>query len=314
MISSAVVKVGRSNSPTATRLTSAPISSYCANSSAPVHRPMATSSRAVRDDRIEIQRCPHLIGRPVPGLRVGPGVAEEANSAQVEERGTAVGPDPLHDLAHGGDERRRIVALDPLVAQPGAMAVRRLDPTRRRPHADADPVVLADEQQRHRQLPVRGVRGGVDRSGRGGVVGRGVAEAAHDDRAGRPCELDAQLGSPAERERDPERPRQVGGDRRRLRDDRQVAVTDDLVPPAGDRLVDTAQHAEQHIRHRVPSDLRGASGIEGAGAIVQERRISRSRCERDRRRCSRDRRSRSCSSRGCARSASTERPGRAGGS
>ena len=47
MISSAVVKVGRSNSPTATRLTSAPIASYCANSSAPVHRPMATSSRAV---------------------------------------------------------------------------------------------------------------------------------------------------------------------------------------------------------------------------------------------------------------------------
>ena len=61
-----------------------------------------------------------------------------------------------------------------------------------------------------------------------------------------------QPGGPAQRERQPDRPRQVRGDGRGLRDDVQVGVAEDLVPAAGDRLGRRRGQAEQHVAARRP--------------------------------------------------------------
>ncbi len=121
------------------------------------------------------------------------------------------------------------------------------------------------------------------------------------------------LPGPVDRERDADCARQVRGDRRRLRDHGQLVMTEDLVPPAGDRLVGRGGHPEQDVRHAVATDLSGAGEVEarpsGSGAAPDRSGGARAR----RRRCSRGPPSRSCRSCGPP-SAATAPRGRSGGS
>ena len=146
-------------------------------------------------------------------------------------------------------------------------------------------VVLADDQQRERQALVGAVPGGVERAHRGGVVHRGVTQAGHHDRVGGPAAGGAQPGGAAQREGEPDRARQMGGDGRGLRDDVQVGVADHLVPPAGDRLGRRRDQPEQHVAHTVPgrAGAGGAHQVERPGPVVQQRRVIPPQRRRDRR-------------------------------
>jgi hypothetical protein len=221
----------------------------------------------------------------VADLRVAAGVAQETHEAQVQERGRATGADVGGGFAAAASiAGRRVAAVRAEVAQRGPPRVRGGHPAVRGADADPQAVVLADQQQRHRQALIGRAAGGVDRAGRRGVTREAspklatvMASAGHGGR-------DAQLGGPPDRERDPDRPRQVRGDRGRLRDDGQVVVPEDLVPAARDRLVAGADQPEQDVPQRLRTGhLRGPGQVEGAGAVVQQRGIGRPQRRPDRR-------------------------------
>ena len=97
---------------------------------------------------------------------------------------------------------------------------------------------------------------------------------------------------PAEGERQAERPRQVGGDRRGLRDDVEPGVPEHLVAAAGDRVArrgDQPRGARRRSRSS-PATWPRAGGVEAAGAVVQQRRVGRPQRHARPRRCSRGRR------------------------
>jgi hypothetical protein len=85
----------------------------------------------------------------------------------------------------------------------------------------------------------------------------------------------AELRRARQREGQADSARQVRGDGRRLRDNIQLAAAEYLVPAAGDRLGGGRDEAEQHVTHAVPrrSRLAGPDQVEGAGTVVQHRRI-----------------------------------------
>jgi hypothetical protein len=211
---------------------------------------------------------------PVGALDVGPGVAHQPDRPQVQERRPAVAADPLGGLRRDVEARGGVGTVGGEVAQARPVGVRRGHPARRRADADPDLVVLAHQQQRHRHVLEGAVQRRVDRAGRGGVVHRGVPEAAHHHRVGRPGPVDPEPRAAAEGERQTDRAGQVRGDRRGLRHHGERDVAEHLVPPAGDRLVGGGDHAQQHVAHRVlPRQLRGALQVEAAGAVVQQRRV-----------------------------------------
>jgi hypothetical protein len=128
---------------------------------------------------------------------------------------------------------------------------------------------------------VREVGGGVQARLGGGMVDGSVSEAADDDGVLGPGGLDAERSRTLDRERDPDGAGDVGGDRRRHRDDGQRVVAEHLVAAARDRVLLGGGDAAEDVGHPVPSRLRGPREVEGAGAIVEERRIGRPQCERD---------------------------------
>ena len=128
---------------------------------------------------------------------------------------------------------------------------------------------------------MHGVRRAVQTRERRRVVERRVAEAADDDRVRRPRALDAELLRALDRERDAERAGEMRGDRRGLWDHSQLRVPEDLVPAAGDRFVVRGGDAAEDVGHAVAPVLRGPREVEGAGAIVEERRVGGAERERD---------------------------------
>ena len=60
-------------------------------------------------------------------------------------------------------------------------------------------------------------------------------------------------------------------------------MAEDLVAPAGDRLVGRRGHAEQDVPHPVPPGLRRSREIEAAGPVVEQRRVGRLEGERNER-------------------------------
>ena len=194
----------------------------------------------------------------------------------MQERRPPPGPDQAGRPGCRVVGRDRVAAVGRQVVQARPGPERRRHPSRRGGHADPDPVVLADQQQRDRDPLIGGVAGGVDRADGGGVAGRGVAERGHRHRVAWPRARHSQLRRPADAQRDAERAGQVRGDRRRLRDDGQLGPAEHLVPPAGDRLVRGRRHPEQHVTDRVDAGyLAGAGAVEPAGPVVQQRRVVR---------------------------------------
>ena len=193
---------------------------------------------------------------------------------------------PAHPRRRGRrglDGVDEVAAVGGEVLEAGPAAVRVRDPALGRRHADADAVVLAHQQQRHRQPAVAHRDRRVHRTGRGRVVGRRVAEPAHRDGVGGPLPRQPELGRPARRERDAERPGQVGGDGGGLRQHRELLAAEHLVATAGDRLGGGRDQTEQDVADRVDArHLARALDVEGAGAVVEQRRVVRTQRRGDR--------------------------------
>jgi hypothetical protein len=138
----------------------------------------------------------------VADLRIAAGMRHEPHHPQVQERRSALRPHVLD----GRDGRvvagRNVFAVGAEVLEAFSIAVRRGDPAVRCRHADAEPVVLADEQDGHRQPLVGGLARRVDRARGGGVIGRRITEAGDGDRVRRPLAGNPQLARPIDRERD----------------------------------------------------------------------------------------------------------------
>src|SRR6478609_1137724 len=126
------------------------------------------------------------------------------------------------------------------------------------------------------------MNGGVDRTDRGRVVDRRVAETANRDPVARPGRGDTDFGGSRDGERDPDRARKVRGDRRRLGDDVQVVAAEHFMPSTGDRILGGGDDAEEYVTQRVASaDLPGPLEEESARAVVQQCRIGGSKRGRD---------------------------------
>ena len=209
-------------------------------------------------------------------------MTHQPHCVQVQERRLAVVAHPLGGAAGGGVDARQVAAVGADVGQTVAVSVVGVDPALRGFGADADAVVFADEQQRKRKALVGSVNGGVDGTDRGGVIDGRIAETADRDRVGRPRRCDAQFGGSRDGERDPDRAREVGGDRRRLGDDVQVVAAEYFVPPTGDRLLGGRDDPEEHVAQRIAStDLPGPVEEEAARAVMQQCRIGGSKRGRD---------------------------------
>ena len=106
------------------------------------------------------------------------------------------------------------------------------------------------------------------------VVDRGVAEARDDQRVLRPRRLPAQRLRESQGEAEPDRARQVRGDRRGLRDDVQLGVAEHLVPAARDRVGGRAGQAPERLADRVDAPVQvRAGGVERPRAVVQQRGV-----------------------------------------
>src|ERR1700722_5960437 len=99
------------------------------------------------------------------------------------------GSPPVSHIADGGRGRvidvSQIRAGDLLIAPAWPAGQGGSDPARGRADADAEPVVLAHQQQRYRQALVGAVTRGVERTDGSRVIDRRVTEAGDHDRVGR---------------------------------------------------------------------------------------------------------------------------------
>ena len=239
----------------------------------------------VGEQRIAVAVGGQCGGRPVAGLHVGAGVAEIADRAQVQQRRPPVATHRLGQLARRRAGRTGLVAVGAEVADSGTLR-RARHPALRGRYRDADAVVLAHEQQRQRQALGGAVARGVQRSDCGGVVQRGVAERADGDRVVGPPGRDVQPLGARDRERHPDRARQVRGDGRGLRDHGQLGVAPHLVPPARGHVRGAGEHAEQNCPHRLVQAAAGEQGAgeeEAAGTVVQQGRVGGAQRRRDER-------------------------------
>ena len=123
-----------------------------------------------------------LLARQIGRRHVRAGVAVQPDRADVQERGFAA---PAHMI--GGFQRDPVgvVQVEPIareIAQARLLRERVPDPADRRPGRDADAVILANEQQRQRDVLVAGPLRRIERALRGRVIGRRVAERTDDDR------------------------------------------------------------------------------------------------------------------------------------
>ena len=236
---------------------------------------------ARREQRVARVVGPDLRARPVRGLQVRARVTEVAHGAEMQHRWGPVLPHPLPQLARGLEHRGGVVSLDPLDGELRPAVERLLDPRLGRRHADPEAVVLADEEQREWLAVVREEGRRVERSLCRRVVQRRVAERAHDDRVVCPRRLDSEAAGTLDRERHAHCARKVRGDRRGLRNDRELAVAEDLVPAACERLLGCGGHPEQDVLDPVASRLRRSREVEATRAVVKEGRVARAQPQRD---------------------------------
>ena len=156
--------------------------------------------------------------------------------------------------------------------EPRPVPERGLDPAARSAGRDADAIVLAQEDERHRRALIGGPGGGVERALRGRMIGRGVAEAGEDDRiAGQRRVLELQHPGDADAERGADRLGQMRGDGAGLRRDEERLRADHLVAAARDRVLGRGGEAQQHVpAGRLAGQLLGAVDLEGVRPVMEE--------------------------------------------
>ncbi len=199
-------------------------------------------------------------------------MAVEPHAAHVQEHRPA-GP-----AGESGCVGRRPPGVDEVktiatqVFQRRTTRKRRLDPATGGPHRNADAVVLADKDDRHRAALPRGPAGGVDRPLGGGMVGGGVAEAGEDHRVVRqhPLRRIEPLGQSHAVSR-AHGLGQVRGDGAGLWRNEQRLGAQHLVPAATDRILGRGGEGEQHVPGRgLAGDLLRPLDLESRVPVVKE--------------------------------------------
>jgi hypothetical protein len=114
---------------------------WCADS--PLHEQVRGADQGIR-----LEVGTHLLWGPVSGLHVGAGVTKEADSPQMEERWLAALADEMHGVRRGFECLSEVCAVGSEIPQAGSIGPSGGDPPDGGPDADAEPVVLAHEQQR----------------------------------------------------------------------------------------------------------------------------------------------------------------------
>ena len=149
-----------------------------------------------------------------------------------------------------GVDHVEAAAMDIVEPRPVAGTGASIQPPRR-PGRNADAIVLAQEDERHRRALIGGPAGGVERALRRRMVGRGVAEAGEHDRIARQRRvLELQHPGDADAERRAHRLGQMRGDGAGLRRDGERLRADHLVAAAGDRVLGRGGEAQQHVPGR----------------------------------------------------------------
>jgi hypothetical protein len=191
----------------------------------------------------------------------------------VQEGRLAGGADVGDGAFDGGPDLVDLTArLD--VGQVRHRAERALDPAVGCRHADAGAIVLAHEQQRHRQAHAHGKSRGIDGRECRGVVGARVAEGADDHRVLGKVDADPDALGAGEAEGEAHRLRQMAGDRARLRRNPQRSAAPHLVASLGDRVLARGDDAEQRVEHGGASRvLARASQDEAPRPVMEECRV-----------------------------------------
>ena len=229
--------------------------------------PSVAHQRVARLDLLDLR------DRPIGGLGVAAGVPPQTDGAEVQEDRLARGADVSDGAFDGRPDLVDLSArLD--VAQVRHRAERGLDPAVGGRHADAGAIVLAHEQQRHRQAHAHGIARRVDRGECRRVVGARVAEGADDHGVLGQVDADADALGARETEREAHRLRKMAGDRARLRGNPQRPAAPHLVASLGDRVLARGDDAEQRVEHRRASrQLARTSQDEATRPVVEERRV-----------------------------------------
>ena len=201
-------------------------------------------------------------------------MAHQAHRPEVEERRTPVLPDPGHGPVGCRQRCDQVAAVGLDVLQSRAAPVGGADPAGGCAHADPDAVVLADEEQRHRDALEPGMDCRVDGPGCRGVVRRRVTEAAHRHCVVGPGTLHTELASALQGHCHAQCPRQVRRDGRGLGDHGERLAAEDLVAAPGDGVLRGGHHTQQDIPQRGGDPaLTGPLEEEGPRAVVKQRRV-----------------------------------------
>ena len=268
------VSRGRPQTSEASDITSRRLASYRSSTSSGDRMPASTSHRAVRTSGSRCMLVEDHRRAPVRRLDVGPRMAHQAHGPQVQEGGTAVLPDPRHRAVGRRQRCHQVAAVGLDVLQPWPASVSGADPAGGCADTDSDAVVLADEEQRHRDALVAGLDRRVDGPCRRGVVRRGVTEAAHGHGVGRPGPLHPELARALQGQGHAQRPRQVRGDGRGLGDHGELLAAEDLVAASGDGVLGGGHDAQQHIPQRGrDAALTRSFEEERSRTVVQQSRV-----------------------------------------
>ncbi|SBV34885.1 protein of unknown function [uncultured Sphingopyxis sp.] len=249
------------------------------------HPAMFDHQRRAREQRVaRLVGLDQRLGK-IGALHVGPGVAVEAHRRHMQEDGLARAPRMVGGFARAGIGRDEVGAVAFDIVEPRAVAELRLDPAGRGARRNADAIVFAKEDQRHGRALERRPARRVERALRGRMVRRRVAETRQHHRiVGQRQPGHAEPPRDPDRESRTDRLRQMRGDRRGLRRDRERLRPDHLVPSARDRIFGRGGEAQQHVpRRRAAGKLARPVELEGVRTIVEERHVGDAQRRGDRR-------------------------------
>ena len=176
--------------------------------------------------------------RQICRRHISPGVAIKADGGQVQKHRLAAGAGKMRGLFDDSVGVVNIQTIGAKILKAGAVLETCRDPAFGRLGGNADAVVFAYKQQRQRDCLIRGPASGVEGPLCGGMVGRRIAKAAHDQRIIRQNAVfrratfgggDGIGGSDSFR--------QMAGDGGGLRRDVQAARSQHLVAATGDGVI-----------------------------------------------------------------------------
>ena len=260
-------------------------SRYSAASSSPVRLPAGDEPAAEREQRVARVVRADLLARPVRGLEVGAGVAQEAHGSKVEDR---------RDAGARGPTRRARCAVASSSLRASSPSARSIASSGR-PWSDCSTHASGVGTLIPRPLSsqTKSSGSGVPPYARcAAVLSAACAVAWLSDASPNEQTTTASSGqahsTPSSRARSIAKA--IPTARGRCEAIVEVCgitarscVAEDLVAAAGDRLLGRRGHAEEDVPDAVSPGLAGTREVEAAGSVVEERRVGRLERERDER-------------------------------